>query len=360
MNQRLMQGASKMEDATRRKNSSKGGRKERKIRAAKKIENELAQYQEWRRRKEEEERNRDPEEIADRYAYEARLFEERWNMVYSTCSGRFEDNTSIPCKRYTVHPAPYGGYKLSTLQVFSVKVGKITGGLQWPLDVFGLVALRDSLDRNRNIIFKRERDDCQTLTDENPYLVLTGPVRGVVFSDPVVFEVLLYARGATESDDKELSLLAAGPVNICALDSRLIMESYTSRLSTLDFKLGHIVRSVEATVSARVIPGTRPDGFHGRFAAVVADLDEELVLLDSQDENVPISGDEIKLSRCVVSVQSSKQLRISVKAWRGGRVFWGGMDFTPQEMGTSIQTLDMSFCKMEVTVAWSLFSFART
>ena len=82
-----------------------------------------------------------------------------WNLLQL-------DAASIPCKRYTVNPAPDGGHKCDTLQVFSVKVAELTGGLQWPLDVFGMVALRDMLDHNRNIIFKRGRDNCQTLTDE--------------------------------------------------------------------------------------------------------------------------------------------------------------------------------------------------
>lgn len=43
---------------------------------------------------------------------------------------------------------------------------------------------------------------------QNPYLVLRGPVRGVMFGDLVVFEVLLYVRGTTKSDDRDLSLLA--------------------------------------------------------------------------------------------------------------------------------------------------------
>ncbi|XP_039818036.1 uncharacterized protein LOC120680604 [Panicum virgatum] len=162
----------------------------------------------------EEELHRDPEELTDPYAYQARLFEKRWNELYLNRYGRLEDNTSIPCKRYTVNPAPDGGHKCDTLQVFSVKVAELTGGLQWPLDVFGMVALRDMLDHNRNIIFKRGRDNCQTLTDENTYLVMTGPVRGVVSSGPVIFEVKLYVRGITESDDKELSLLAARLVNL--------------------------------------------------------------------------------------------------------------------------------------------------
>lgn len=145
----------------------------------------------------------------------------------------------------------------------------------------------------------------------------------------------------------------------CPLTSLLITKSYTSRLSTLDFKLGHIVYSTEATSSVQVISGPGPDGFHGRFAAV-ADIDEEFVLLDSEDENVPICGGEIKLSRCVVSVVSFEKLRVSVKAQQGGRVFRGGVDFTPQGMGANSRTLDIGFCKMEFTVDWSLFSYSAT
>ena len=93
-----------------------------------------------------------------------------WNLLQL-------DAASIPCKRYTVNPAPDGGHKCDTLQVFSVKVAELTGGLQWPLDVFGMVALRDMLDHNRNIIFKRGRDNCQTLTDEVRmyFLLITIP-----------------------------------------------------------------------------------------------------------------------------------------------------------------------------------------
>nr|TKW04845.1 hypothetical protein SEVIR_7G136500v2 [Setaria viridis] len=129
---------------------------------------------------------------------------------------------------------------------------------------------------------------------QNPYLVLRGSVRGVMFGDLVVFEVLLYVRGTTESDDRELSQLAPW-------------------FSTLDFKLGYIVSSMEATISVQVIFGLSPDGFYGRFTATSAGIDEEFVLLDSKDEKVSISG------------ESYKRLRISVKAWQGGSLLgWNG------------------------------------
>jgi hypothetical protein len=59
------------------------------------------------------------------------------------------------------------------LQIFSVKVTQIMGGLQWPLDVYGHIAARDSLDQKRIYLFRREREDCQTLASAK---VSTSPI----------------------------------------------------------------------------------------------------------------------------------------------------------------------------------------
>lgn len=57
-------------------------------------------------------------------------------------------------------------FRQNTLQIFSVKVARTTGALKWPLDVFGMIAVCDDLDHNRNIIFNRTRDNCQTLIEQ--------------------------------------------------------------------------------------------------------------------------------------------------------------------------------------------------
>jgi hypothetical protein len=60
------------------------------------------------------------------------------------------------------HPAVPTG----TLQLFAFKIASIAMELWWPLDVYGLIAIRDHLDRNRNVVFARARDNCQTITAE--------------------------------------------------------------------------------------------------------------------------------------------------------------------------------------------------
>lgn len=66
--------------------------------------------------------------------------------------------------RYTDKPPVPEHYACSymhTLNVFSVKLAGIDDSIRWPLHVFGIVAVRDSLDHNRNVIFLRGRDNCQ-------------------------------------------------------------------------------------------------------------------------------------------------------------------------------------------------------
>nr|CAB3473272.1 unnamed protein product [Digitaria exilis] len=72
---------------------SRKGKEARKAAMAEKRQKELEEFEEWCRKKDEEEGlDQDPEELADPYAYQARLFEKRWNMTYGDF-GRYEDNS---------------------------------------------------------------------------------------------------------------------------------------------------------------------------------------------------------------------------------------------------------------------------
>jgi hypothetical protein len=103
----------------------------------------------WERKAkgEESDDEEDPEMLSVYHAYETRQFRNTWNCLYFGYFGRFEDSTRIHPARFTDEPPGErrrSAYPSETLQVFSVRVTAVTGGLQWPLHVFGKVALRDS------------------------------------------------------------------------------------------------------------------------------------------------------------------------------------------------------------------------
>ncbi|KAF0924498.1 hypothetical protein E2562_010145 [Oryza meyeriana var. granulata] len=135
----------------------------------------------------------------DDESWSAIQYRKFWNDVYSRHHGSYEDTiivtivviaitsaaaaigfdlqlisillrlgaARIPPMRFTHKSSlDWRARTLDTLQVFSVKVAATSGGLQWPLDVFGMVSMRDSVDRNRNVVFHRTRDNCQTLTEQ--------------------------------------------------------------------------------------------------------------------------------------------------------------------------------------------------
>ncbi|KAF7100353.1 hypothetical protein CFC21_101880 [Triticum aestivum] len=170
---------------------------------------------------------------------------------------------------------------MDTLQIMSVKVAAINGGLHWPLQ------------------------DC--------YLALSGPSRAIVVSyDPTYVEVSLKVKGAIESEDKDLSALivvfraGACPQNV-----------YPSRLSTLEMNFDHIYQSVEATVFIRIIGGSWPDGFRGVFSAASSRDDTlQVKLLEFEDGRLPAdSNGVIALTRRVVSVALQRNLKVSVMAF---------------------------------------------
>lgn len=203
-------------------------------------------------------------------------------------------------------------------------------------------------------------------------LVLVGPTRAVFVSSPhpVTIEVDLKVKGTTESEDKDLSFLAV-PLLCLSTRSLLFHCSYTSKLSTLEFTLGHLVPSVEATIFVRVIRGSWPDGFRCEFSAFgvrrknidrdknAADIDhEKIVLLDSRGEKGIVDNDgNIKLSRRVVSVEICGELKVSFKAWKvDSDAVEKEEVFTPSRAGLSYREIDIGFCVMEISVAWSLIS----
>jgi hypothetical protein len=181
-----------------------------------------------------------------------------------------------------------------------------------------------------------------------------------VLLDPATFEVDLKVKGTTEPEDKCLSFLAVTYINFARLHSHHLTRDFTSRLSTLEFELGSMISSVEATIALRIINGSWPDGYRAQFTAGTTSISSaKIILLDSGDDKVCVDGygRSIKLSRCVASVEDIGELMVCAKALQGDEVVVGRkITFKPKKKSASDGTLHLGFCTLGVTISWSLIS----
>lgn len=286
------------------------------------------------------------------------MYRRAWETCFGGVFGSFDDETTLAPMRYTSGPIPTNVVPGSTLQIFSIRVTSPKHGLYWPLHVYGLVATRDSADHNRNFLFRRSRDNCQTLTQKNPVLLLTGPSRAIVLADLITFEVQLKVKGSkTESEDEVLTFKVFDiHQGSCGEDG--IRTCVPCKRCTLQFAFRPLLCSVEATISIQLVDGSWPDNYDGRVFSCANGVENmKVMLLDCPDGKMPIASDGVfELSRRVVSVEfgGSGKLMVYVQARRVGYLTRAEAVFEPKKSGTSIGTCDLRFCKMQVTVAWSI------
>nr|CDM86915.1 unnamed protein product [Triticum aestivum] len=261
----------------------------------------------------------------------------------------FEADTDIYCMRFTNENINDPNYPrlvctMATLQIVSVQVKDITV----------LLFVTEASANNSLDIFVIQLTE---FTDS--YLTLTGPTRGVVMTiDPSYLEAKLKVRGATESEDKDLSKFAKTYRLGCYLPIK-----HTSKLCTLELQHYTVCSSVEATIRVQVIEGQFPRDFRG---VLTASTDSEsgvmISLLDFNSDELPVDADgSVKLSRQVVSVKKGGNLKVSV--WQRGVGEEEDQEitaasFVAKEAETSTNYMPMKKwkCWMEVSVAWSLFS----
>ena len=120
-----------------------------------------------------------------------------------------------------------------TMQIFSIKITELdVKEFKWPLEVYGVVAVRDAVDYRRNVLFLRTRDNCQFLTEkvrvgiflffflllpalllkdiggwcclQDSCLHLTGPSRAIMSADKIHIEIQLKVKGTMKSKDRSL------------------------------------------------------------------------------------------------------------------------------------------------------------
>jgi hypothetical protein len=80
------------------------------------------------------------------------------------------DAAQVGPVQFTMGPVPSYPRLDSALQIFSVKVVELKGTMMcWPIDVYGFIAVRDSVDRNRNYSISLSVPGATTRRSTNRY-----------------------------------------------------------------------------------------------------------------------------------------------------------------------------------------------
>ncbi|KAM3370868.1 hypothetical protein ACQJBY_018300 [Aegilops geniculata] len=290
-----------------------------------------------------------------------------WERIWGKDGHSFENQTILSPMQFThctPRHIPIEAVAGSTLQIYSIKVSLVEPQ-KLPLEVYGVVAVRDAVDRHRNPLFLRSRQHCQILEENDSLLHLTGPVRAIVSTDTVYIEIQLIVKGATKSEDTPL---------ISTFDFYNADNSCTylakNALCTVELCCEQLKQSVQATIlSVAVTPKQESLLFHGGRVvcySVPQDGNEDIaaqvssrqvLLLDSKGGRMPMaSNDYLYLTRHVVSVELNGKLLVLIMAGSPSQTeIVAQFLLKPEKYNTSKCEFPLADgSKAEITVSWSL------
>ncbi|KAL6864803.1 hypothetical protein ACP4OV_015954 [Aristida adscensionis] len=230
----------------------------------------------------------------------------------------------------------------------------VSSDVGFPMEVYGSVIARDSIDHKCVYLFRRDRDHCQLITSEDESLILTGPKRGIASIDDTYVEFDLKIK--EDQQDKELSkgYVSIRGARVQFEKYKLESRSLDTRLSTVEVTYAVVRDAVEAAIAVEVLQGH----FQGEIIASPASFDDDnLVLYDSSTMAGLITGDGkgvIQLSRPVVAVNLKDMLSLTIIAQTGDVQAEGTVEFAPRINGADEVETNVGDIKMLVKVTWSI------
>ncbi|KAM0839929.1 hypothetical protein ACQ4PT_060007 [Festuca glaucescens] len=232
-----------------------------------------------------------------------------WQREWGDDRNSFENLSSFSPMMFT-HCSSVGAVVGRTFQVYSVKIVEIKG-IQWPLKVYGMVAARDDVDKHRNPLFFRSRDNYQIVHQKDHFLQLTGPCRAIVSKEPVEIEVRLRVNRGNNSDDRPLisDVYYYNTDYAHLLGSSDVIENH---LYKIELSYQQLDQSVQATFLGFDVG--EPSPFEHGVRVVCSPVSQgsiedvaehkQVVLFDSRYERMPMGKCAyLNLSRHVVSLE---------------------------------------------------------
>lgn len=248
----------------------------------------------------------------------------------------------------------------NTLQIYSIKIS-LTDKINFPLVVYGVVAARDAVDRCRNPIFLRTRNFCQILTEQDPFLRLTGPVRAIVSMETVYIEIQLRVKGATKSEDRAListfyfyngdSSPQVAKNSFCTVELCNEQLKQSVQATILSVFVRAEAGSLPFPHGARVVCSSLPQDVNKHIAGLSS---RQVVILDL--EGGMAKPGYLDLTRHVVSVELNGQLKVLMEAFSPSQCVESthALFIPPRKCNISKHECNFGGYQVEITIAWSL------
>ncbi|KQK03683.1 hypothetical protein BRADI_2g09270v3 [Brachypodium distachyon] len=221
--------------------------------------------------------------------------------------------------------------------ILSVKI--VSSDRGFPINVYGTIIVRDSIDHKCIYLFNRSKEDYQTINSEEESLILTGPGRGLVLLDFLYVEINLKVKV-----DERLQA------------SKSVRASW---FSIVEVRYATILNAVEATFEIEILKGH----FCGEIKAGIEGVEEKIVIHSSTEDGVVTRGDRtvIKLRRRVMTICLDRMLTFEFVS-EGCRLCGGApkatsewkVDFTPQRRGDEEAKVTYGAGNFLVKVVWSM------
>ncbi|CAM0870096.1 unnamed protein product [Alopecurus aequalis] len=268
-----------------------------------------------------------------------------------------DDKSPIPPMRYTDSKYDDEFGLEDSANILSVSIASSDVG--FPVNVYGTVIARDSIDYKCIHLFDRHRDNCQPINLQDGMLVLTGPGRGLVLVDFIYVEIDLKIKEDGVHPDRQFSkglISIDGRVLSREKDVVVTSETLDSWLSTMEVRFATVLDSVEATFEIKLLEGQ----FYGNINVGISDIQQRIVIHDSEADGV-VTCDEsgvIKLHQRVITLcLLSRKLVFDIDNMAGGVMGEQTIDFTPSCTGADQAETSCGAGKFQVRVVWSLMDF---
>ncbi|KAF6992949.1 hypothetical protein CFC21_009899 [Triticum aestivum] len=326
-----------------------------------------------RRRREEEEKARKTEENRRRseahkkvmdsiIEYDPKVERNVYTRFFLRDFSVFDINeeSSVPPMRYTdsIYQDEFG--LEDSANILSVSI--VSSDVGFPVNVYGRVIARDSIDYKCIYLFHRNRDDCQHLNKDG-MLILTGPYRGLVLVDFIYLEIDLKIReeGVPDRPFSKGLISIDGRVLSREKDVMVRRETLESWLSTTEVRFTTVLNAVECTFEIKLIEGLLKGNITVGIADKARKLDNEqtIVIHDSTADGVVTSDESgvIKLRRSVITICLERNVMFRINNEVAGVCAERTFDLSPRRTGADELEITCGAGKFGFRVVWSLMDF---